>query len=86
MAEIYNMHQAKTSLSRLVERARADEEVVIARNGEPLVKLVPVPRERKPRVPGRYKGKIWISPGCFEPAKTSWISGRNGTMKNRCDS
>lgn len=62
MAEIVNMHQAKTSLSRLVERALAGEEVVIARNGEPLVKLVPVPKERKPRVPGRYKGKIWISP------------------------
>lgn len=62
MAEIVNMHQAKTSLSRLVERALAGEEVVIARNGEPLVKLVPVPKERKPRVPGRGKGKIWMSP------------------------
>ena len=62
MAEIVNMHQAKTSLSRLVERALAGEEVIIARNGEPLVKLVPVPKERKPRVPGRYKGKIWIAP------------------------
>ena len=62
MSEIVNMHQAKTSLSRLVERALAGEDIVIARNGEPLVKLVPVPKERKPRVPGRYKGKIWISP------------------------
>ena len=62
MTEIVNMHQAKTSLSRLVERALAGEEVIIARNGEPLVKLVPVPKERKPRVPGRYKGKIWIAP------------------------
>jgi prevent-host-death family protein len=56
------MHQAKTSLSRLVERALAGEEIVIARNGEPLVKLVPVVKERKPRVPGLYKGKIWIGP------------------------
>lgn len=62
MSETFNMHQAKTSLSRLVERALAGEEIVIARNGEPLVKLVPVPKERKPRVPGRGKGKIWISP------------------------
>jgi prevent-host-death family protein len=61
MTELVNMHQAKSSLSRLVERALAGEEVVIARNGEPLVKLVPVPKERKPRVPGRGKGKIWIS-------------------------
>lgn len=62
MTEIVNMHQAKTSLSRLVERALAGEEIVIARNGEPLVKLVPVPKERKQRLPGRGKGKIWISP------------------------
>jgi prevent-host-death family protein len=62
MGEIVNMHQAKTSLSRLVARALDGEEIVIARNGEPLVKLVPVPKEPKPRVPGRYKGKIWISP------------------------
>ena len=62
MSEVVNMHQAKSSLSRLVERALAGEEIVISRNGEPLVKLVPVPKERKPRVPGRGKGKIWISP------------------------
>ena len=67
MAEIVNMHQAKSSLSRLVERAIAGEEVVIASNGEPLVKLVPVSKERKPRVPGRYKDGIWIAPDCFDP-------------------
>ena len=67
MAEIVNMHQAKTSLSRLVERALSGEEVVIARNGKPLVKLVPVPQEREPRVPGKYKGQIWIAPDCFDP-------------------
>jgi prevent-host-death family protein len=62
MTEIVNMHQAKTSLSRLVERALAGEEVVIARNGEPLVRLVPIAKKREPRVPGRGRGKIWISP------------------------
>jgi prevent-host-death family protein len=62
MGGIVNMHEAKTTLSRLVERALAGEEIVIARNGEPLVKLVPVAKEPKPRVPGRYKGKVWMSP------------------------
>jgi prevent-host-death family protein len=62
VSEIVNMHQAKSSLSRLVERALAGEEIVIARNGEPLVKLVPVSKEQKPRVPGKYKGKIRIGP------------------------
>jgi prevent-host-death family protein len=64
MAEFVNMQQAKSSLSRLVERALAGEEVVIARNGEPLVQLVPVVKKqsREPRVPGRMKGQIWIAP------------------------
>ena len=62
MAEIVNMHQAKSSLSRLVERALAGEDVVIARNGQPLVRLVPIPKQREPRVPGRSKGRIWIAP------------------------
>ena len=62
MTEVVNMHQANSSLSRLVERALAGEDVVIARNGEPLVKLVPIPKERKRRMPGRLKGKIWMAP------------------------
>ena len=62
MSEIVNMHQAKTTLSRLVERALAGEDVIIARNGKPLVRLVPVPIPQEPRVPGRLKGQIWISP------------------------
>ena len=62
MAEIVNMLQAKSSLSRLVARAVAGEEIVIARNGEPLVRLVPVAKVPKRRIPGRSKGKIWISP------------------------
>jgi prevent-host-death family protein len=62
MAEIVNMHQAKSSLSRLVERALAGEEVIIARNGKPLVRLVPIEKKREPRIPGRSKGRIWIAP------------------------
>jgi prevent-host-death family protein len=62
MSEIVNMHQAKSTLSQLVERALAGEDVVIARNGRPLVRLVPVPKKAEPRVPGRMKGRIWIAP------------------------
>jgi prevent-host-death family protein len=49
MATIVNMHQAKSSLSRLVERALAGEEVVISRNGEPLVRLVPAAKTGQTR-------------------------------------
>ena len=62
MGTTVNMHEAKTSLSQLVKRALAGEEVIIARNGEPLVRLVPVEKAKTQRVPGRSKGKVWISP------------------------
>jgi prevent-host-death family protein len=62
VTETVNMHQAKSSLSRLVERALAGEDVIIARNGKPLVRLVPVPKTRKTRVPGRLKGTVRIGP------------------------
>jgi prevent-host-death family protein len=55
-----NMHEAKTHLSRLVDRAAAGEEITIARAGKPVAKLVRVePRAR--RVPGALRGQIWMS-------------------------
>ena len=62
MREVVNMHLAKTTLSRLVERALAGEEIVIARNGKPLVQLVPIPSKPANRVPGRSRGRVWIGP------------------------
>jgi len=52
----YNVYEARTHFSRLVERAATGEEIVIARAGEPLVKLVPYRNE--PRVPGTVSAKI----------------------------
>lgn len=53
-----NIHEAKTQLSQLIHRALAGEEVIIARAGEPLVRLVPVHRDTRPRVGGQMKGLI----------------------------
>ena len=57
-----NIHEAKTHLSRLLERVAVGDEIVIAKSGKPIAKLVPY-REAKrgPRVPDTEKGKIWIS-------------------------
>jgi antitoxin (DNA-binding transcriptional repressor) of toxin-antitoxin stability system len=52
-----NMHEAKTHFSRLVERALAGEEVVIARDGVPLVTLEPIRRVGQPRTPGLSRGR-----------------------------
>ena len=57
-----NMHEAKSQLSRLGERAWDGEEVVIARAGKPYLRLVPYRREKRPRTPGDLKGQIWIAP------------------------
>ena len=59
---IVNMHEAKTQLSRLVEQAMAGEEIVIAKAGTPLVKLVPVNGEQPDRRRlGAWKGKVWYA-------------------------
>lgn len=57
----FNMHEAKTHLSRLAERAANGEEIVIARAGRPLVKLVPMEEARKPRTLGLWAGQVWTS-------------------------
>ena len=56
--EQVNVLEAKTQLSALLARVEAGEEIVIARAGVPVAKLVPIPPERKPRVPGAWKGRF----------------------------
>jgi len=58
-----NVHDAKTHLSRLLERVERGERIIIARAGTPVAILSPYepsPGER-PRVPGRDRGLIWMS-------------------------
>jgi prevent-host-death family protein len=64
---IVNVHAAKTNLSRLIEQACAGEEVIIARNSQPVVKLVPVGHYRPRRVFGSMRGKFTVPPEFFEP-------------------
>ena len=56
-----NMHEAKTHLSRLVDRAAAGEEIVIARAGKPIAKLVPYVAQQPDRQLGAWSGKVWIA-------------------------
>lgn len=53
-----NIHHAKTHLSRLIEAAAAGEEIVIAKAGKPLVRLVPVAGTEGPRKLGALAGKV----------------------------
>ena len=57
-----NIHEAKTHLSRLIERVETGEEVVIARAGRPVARLVPFQARTSPRVPGQWRGLVRIAP------------------------
>jgi prevent-host-death family protein len=62
-----NIQAAKTHLSRLVEEAVAGDDIIIAKAGKPMVKLVPVLAHHQPRKLGSLRGKIWMSADCWEP-------------------
>ncbi len=56
-----NIHDAKRNLSRLLEQVALGEEVVIARAGKPVARLVPYESKREERVAGRGRGQVWIA-------------------------
>ncbi len=55
---IISIHEAKTHLSRLIQRALAGEEIIVSKGKEPVVKIVPIPEARKNRKPGGAKGIV----------------------------
>ncbi len=73
-----NVHQAKTHFSKLLARVQAGEEIVIAKAGRPIAKIVPIQAERKPRQPGTAKGKIWIAPDFDEPLPEEILNAFEG--------
>jgi prevent-host-death family protein len=65
---IFNVHDAKTHFSKLLERVLNGEEIIIARAGKPVARLLPFTEEdATPRVPGIDKGKITILPTFDDP-------------------
>jgi prevent-host-death family protein len=65
--KVFTIHQAKASLSKLIEAACRGEEVVIARGSEPVVRLVPIFDLKGPRKPGALRGKLHVGADFFEP-------------------
>jgi prevent-host-death family protein len=62
-----NIHEAKTHLSRLLARVAEGEDVVIARSGEPIARIVPIERRKGRRVFGQYRGRILIPEDFDDP-------------------
>jgi prevent-host-death family protein len=56
-----NIHAAKTHLSSLVAEVEAGEEIIIAKAGKPVARLMPLENKKAQRKPGLMKGQIWMS-------------------------
>ncbi|GEP60666.1 type II toxin-antitoxin system Phd/YefM family antitoxin [Reyranella soli] len=62
MTKVFNLYEAKNQLSSLVDRAASGEEIVIAKHGQPMAKLVPVPRPKKERrKPQNFLGVTYVA-------------------------
>ncbi len=68
-----NIHEAKTHLSRLVDEVCKGKELILAKAGKPLVKLVPLEQCHPKRTPGFLKGKIKISKDFDAPLPQHWV-------------
>lgn len=58
----FNVADAKAHFSELIQRAMMGEEVIIARDNKPVLRLVPLQSPRQPREPGSARGQIWMAP------------------------
>lgn len=58
---IANIHDAKSNLSSLIASVLAGKDVIIAKAGKPIIKLIRYIPEKKQRIPGLFKGQTWMS-------------------------
>lgn len=65
--KMVNVHEAKTHLSRLLSRVEAGEEIVIARDGQPVARLLPFEPAAGGRTFGADRDSVWISPDFDAP-------------------
>lgn len=59
-AHVVNTHEAKSRLSELIREAEAGRDVIVARNGQPVAKIIPWPPERPVRRPGAWAGRVRV--------------------------
>lgn len=77
MSTTVNVHDAKTHLSRLLERAHAGEEIILAKAGKPYARLMPLAAHTTGRQPGRLKGLIDTS-AFFDPLPDDELNAWEG--------
>jgi prevent-host-death family protein len=62
-----NIYEAKTHLTGLIEDVARGDEVIIARHGRPVARLLPIAPRLLPRRPGQWRGKVWIGAEFDDP-------------------
>ena len=70
--KIVNVHEAKTHLSRLLDRVHSGEEIIIAKGGRPWARLAPLPGRPPKREFGTLKGLVKLGDEFFEPLPADW--------------
>lgn len=80
MGRMVNVHEAKTHLSRLLEAVENGEEVVIARAGKPVARLVPAAAPRRPRTPGAWRGRVHVAAD-FDETPESELAAFRGDVQ-----
>ena len=78
MSVVVNIHAAKTQLSRLLDAATAGEEVIIARAGKPVARLVPISEAKQPRRLGTLAGKLHVSDDFDDPLPDDMVAQFEG--------
>jgi prevent-host-death family protein len=82
MVRTVNINQARTHLSKLIERVRLGEEVVIAKAGKPVARLVPERARSTPRRPGNGRGDFVIHDSFYEPLPADILDEFEGKGPN----
>jgi prevent-host-death family protein len=72
---VVTIHKAKSTLSRLIKKASAGEEVIIARGDKPVARLISVGEIKGKRQPGSLKGKLHVGPEFFAPLPPEELAG-----------
>ncbi len=78
MEKIVNIHEAKTHLSRLLARVMGGEEIIIAKAGKPVARLVPIEERPAERRPGSAAGQIRLAPDFDAPLPDEVLEGFEG--------
>ncbi len=78
---VINVYEAKTQLSKLLERVATGEELVLGKAGKPMARLIPYRELRQPRKPGRLAGTIWMAPD-FDETPEDIIDAFEGSLED----